>query len=116
MAEEKPVHEQVQELLDRWNKPEESGGVVRAIGETPPAGDTRATAAINPPMPEGDSAFSDDADDRWMYGEELEDLDKAGLVDQAERRGLSTGGTKADLMDRINDHDDADGDEDDDDE
>lgn len=104
MAEEKPVHEQVQDLLESWNKPAESTRLDRLIGENPPPGDTRATAAVNP-------AFTDDGDVEKVYGDDLDDLDKSALQAQAEARGLAKSGNMAEIRERIDEHDESDDDD-----
>ena len=90
-----------QAQLARWNKP--SSDVPREfIGTTPPDGDSRVTNA-------GDFhgvEVTEGVD--LLYGEDLDDLSKSELQDQAEARGLAKSGSKDELRDRIDEHDNSD--------
>lgn len=129
MAEEKPVHEQVQDLLQGWNPAPTDDALQMLVGGTPPEGDTRATTHVrrteldhdrNPGRDDIDAqrlgAYTDDGDDNSLvYGDDLDDLSKSDLQTQAEARDLSTSGTKDEIKARIVDHDESDDDEDDED-
>lgn len=119
MADEKPVHEQVSDLLNRWNEAPVDNAVEQLVGGAPPEGDTRATTHVRRPEMDHDQnpgldsidagrMFADDGDDGvdLVHGDDLDDLSKADLQEQAEARDLSTSGTKDEIKARIVEHDD----------
>ena len=128
MAEEKSVHEQVADLRERWNPAPQDDYIERIVGVPVEVGDTRATRAAgsegldhdrNPARDDIDAqrAFQDDGDDGddgLLYGDDLDDLNKSALQEQAEARGLPTSGTKEEIRERIDEHDESEDDESDD--
>lgn len=112
MTEEKPVHEQVQDLLNRWNPPATEHGMERLIGATPEPGDGRATVAIDPDPNQG--TYTDDGDDPDEgdddgddEGDNYEDLNKDDLKAALAERDLPTSGTKDELIARLREDDDS---------
>lgn len=138
MADEKPVDEQVRDLLESWNPAPTSDFLARVVGQPVPVGDTRAT---NAGYPEGadhsrnfanskidaermfadDVVEDDEGDDEAL---DYSDMTKAELQDEIERRNadrdeddhLSKSGNKAELVARLEEDDESDESEDDDDE
>lgn len=90
---EKPVHEQVQDLLDSWNPRPDDSGVDRLIGNQAD-GVPGADALPDVPLDE-----DGDPDYREMSNDDLQ----AHLA----ARGLSKSGTKEEMADRL-EEDDAD--------
>lgn len=130
MTADKPVHEQVKDLLNRWNKPTNVQDYVdRHIGTQPEPGDTRATVAVQDPVLDHDRnparddidaqrAFQDDGDDE-PEGDEAPDYDSmtnAALKEILEARGLAKSGNHDELVARLEEDDAADDAEDDEDE
>lgn len=134
MADAKSVAEQIQEISERWNPPPTDDGLHRLVGDAVPEGDTRATAAYNPPS-DYRSPASDkvDAQARQGYSDDLDDEDdgtvdprvpysertNAELKDEIDRRNegrdkdarLAKSGNHDDLVARL-EEDDAESDED----
>jgi hypothetical protein len=125
MAEEKPVHEQVDELTASWNPPPEDKAFERIVGVPVVAGDTRATGhtpmeELNSHMNPGDDSvdaqrqYADDADegDEGAGDEDTyEDMNVPELKDVLKRRDLPVSGTKQELIDRLREDDEGAGDE-----
>lgn len=112
-----------QKILDSWNPAPTDEGLRRLLGENPPEGDTRATAAVNPavshvdPTDSGVDArrldlYRDDASGAGGGEDSLDNMSKEELQDEAEARGLAKSGNKEDLKARIREHDASDGDDD----
>lgn len=112
-----------QKILEGWNPAPTDEGLRRLLGENPPEGDTRATAAVNPVLghvdPTSDKVdakrmdlYRDDASGVGDGEDDLDDMDKATLQEEAEKRGLAKSGSKDDLKARIREHDASDGDDD----
>jgi hypothetical protein len=119
-------YEEVQDLLNGWNAPPSDKSLERLVGENPPEGDGRATAAMNQPA-EGLNPFSDKVDAQRLHAY-TDDGDSAGgdgevayedktndeLRDELEKRGLSKSGNKQELINRLEEDDASEDDEDDD--
>lgn len=115
MAEEKPVHEQVQDLLSRWNAPAEDHSLERVVGVQVEEGDTRATSHV--PMEELNRGFHDDGDDEGEddglppveYDEDgnalWDDLKNADLKEHLAARDLPVSGNHAELVERLEEDD-----------
>lgn len=103
---EKPVHEQVQDLLNSWNKPPEDHSLERIVGVPTGEADTAATAHV--PMEELNKGFRDDGDDD-SGGDTYEDMTIAELKEEIDSRNadrdeedhLSKTGNKAELIERL---------------
>ena len=122
----KPVHEEVAELLAKWNPPPVDGGLVRLIGVPTEEGDTRATASVRPEeMNHPGNAAADDIDAERMLQDDgddeedvgYDDMTNADLKELLKARELPVSGNHDELVARL-DADDAEGndDEEDDDE
>ena len=130
---DKPVYEEVQEHLTRWNAPPEDYSLERLVGGHPEEGDTRATTHV-PHEDLNAGAFTDDGDDdgddssdagidpriplESLTNEELKQRIDEINADLPEDERLSKSGNKADLVTRIEEAtaDDDDDEEDDEDE
>lgn len=139
MADEKPVDEQVRDLLDGWNPAPTSDFLARVVGQPVPVGDTRATNAGRPEgadhprnfansKVDAERMFTDDVNDGDGVDDEADevsydDMTKSELKDEIDRRNadrdeddhLSKSGNKADLVARLEDDDEAAGSSEDDD-
>ena len=133
MAEEKPVHEQVADLLATWNPPPSDNPLAPILGQPVPDGDGRATNAVRSedldhPRNAGsdqidaERMFADDGD-RATVGEDDDEADesedtyddmtvtelKAEIESRNEDRDeddhLSKTGNKAELVARLEEDD-----------
>jgi hypothetical protein len=129
MAEEKPVHEQVADLLSKWNAPPNAHDMERLLGQPVPEGDTRATAAVRPgdmdhdrnPGDSGTDAsrmFADDGDDEDDESEDVsyDDLTNDELKELLRERDLPVSGKHDELVARLQESDESDDEDDDEDE
>lgn len=89
---EKPVEEQVTDLLNSWNAPTDDSGVVHLIGEQSQRNDGRGDNVPDVP--------TDDAGDPVYDDMRVDDL-KALL----KSRDLPVSGSKDDLVERLEDDD-----------
>lgn len=124
MTEEKPVHEQVQDLLASWNKPSTDDGISRLVGDA--QRDSVNDHNRNPALDSLDAErmfaddgddLDDDEDDEQSY----DDMTKKELqaeidnrnADRDEDEHLSKSGKKDDLIARLQEDDAEESDEDD---
>jgi hypothetical protein len=120
---EKPVYEQVSDLMQSWNPPPVDKAMERIVGVPTEPGDGRATAHV--PMEELNSHMNAGRDDidaqRQQYGDDLDDGDDADddgseyddmtidqLKDALRERDLPVSGNKQELIDRLVEDDEAD--------
>lgn len=115
MAEEKPVHEQVQDLLQSWNPAPEDNALSRLVGDQ---GDNRPAEmdhGRNPGLSgvDAERMFADDGEDDDEGDDGLDDLNIKELrtrVDEVnadlenEEDHLSKGGSADDIRDRLREH------------
>lgn len=137
MAKEKPVHEQVQDLLKSWNKPPEDQVMERVVGVPTDEGDTRATA--HTPMQElnhPNNPANDGVDAQRMYADDgdgegdglpevptdedgnpdYDSMKNADLKEHLAARDLPVSGNHDDLVARLEESDNADEEEEEDEE
>lgn len=128
---EKPVHEQVQELLNKWNKPPEDVALSRLVGVPTEPGDTRATAHVrdatldhaqNPGDSKVDAGrmYADDGDSGLPEvptdddgNPQYDELKNADLKQHLEARGLPVSGKHDELVQRLEEDDESEDDEED---
>ncbi len=80
-------------LPEDYDAPRVAAPSARSLEETPNTGDV-GTVPDDTPSPEDEDAAS-------FIDDDLDDLSKAELVDEAKSRGIDSSGTKADLLERI---------------
>lgn len=110
------VAAEVKKLTESWNPPATDRTLEVLVGVPTDPADVAATAHITP---EGLQKFSSSKVDAQRLQEfqddgddvDLESADKATLQNEAEKRGLSKSGNKDELLERIQEHDEGDGDE-----
>ncbi len=135
MADEKPVHEQVQDLLNSWNPPAESNRLQTLIGVPTDEASVAATAHVRHPGLDHDknpasdgvdaaSLFADDADDGAGLPEvptdddgnpDYDSMKNADLQEHLRARDLPVSGNHSELVSRLEEDDADDGDDEDDD-
>jgi hypothetical protein len=129
MAEEKPVHEQVQDLLASWNTPPNAHDMERLVGGSVPDGDGRATAAVRPEDMDHDrNPGRDDVDAERMFQDDggddddavtedvsYDDMTNDELKDLLRERDLPVSGKHDELVARLQEDDESEDDESEDD-
>lgn len=132
---EKPVHEQVQDLLTKWNKPPEDVALSRLVGTPTDPGDTRATAHVrdatldhdkNPGSDKIDAGrmYADDGDTGGDSGlppvptdddgnPDYDEMKNADLKEHLAARDLPVSGNHAELVSRLQEDDESDDDDED---
>lgn len=139
MAEDKPVHLQVEDLMNSWNPPTKDNSLESLVGVPVEKGDGSATAHVRDPRLDHDrnagrddldaqkfgSEFKDDGDDDRLSPDDYADAGKKALQAEVDARNegrsdedkISRSGSKSDLVERLeeddksNSADDGDGDD-----